>query len=192
MTSGEEFAEIFSNKPEKYSATEEQIEHYRKHRKIAVAHKRRNGGVIGVRKSYSGGIETFSARIPPHGQVLYFRNGLQAAMFYNQWTKHLFGEDAVLCDMDAVIARFVYKRDKTMRYKVTHHMVKSFGMSWIEDINATSVAEIINDAIRQGIVGPPTWHVENNEKQVIQVFVDQCVAEKVASKLESKCVAWEG
>lgn len=192
MTSGEELAEKFSNNPENYSATEEQIEHYKKHRKIAVAHKRRNGGIIGVRKSYSGGVETYSARIHPAGQVLYFRNGLQAAVFYNQWTKHHFGKLAVLCDMDSVIARFVYKQDKTMRYMVTPDMVKSFGMSWVEDINATSVAEIINDAIRQGIVGPPTWHVENNEKQVIQVFTDRCVAERIASQIGSKCLAWEG
>lgn len=104
---GEKFAREYVEREDPQTATEQEKIRYLASRKLLITRKRNQGGVIGV--AVASSIKTtYCVTLPCYdGKQLTFRNPVQAAMFYNQYVSDKFGEHAVLCDVRAVVRRYL-------------------------------------------------------------------------------------
>lgn len=106
---GEKFAREYVEREDPQAATEQEKIRYLASRKLLLTRKQNQGGVIGVAVA-SSIKKTYCVTLPCFdGNQLTFQNAVQAAMFYNQYVKDKFGEDAVLCDVRAVVRRYLVR-----------------------------------------------------------------------------------
>ena len=106
--SGEKFAREYVEQDHRDPANEHDLKRYLASRPLLITRKQNQGGVIGV-TAYSGAGTIYGVNLPGKRDVsqIRFRNAVQAAIFYNLWVKDKFGEHAILCDVRAVVRKFL-------------------------------------------------------------------------------------